>query len=104
MTVYSTAEDERGRSTSLPPSAQTGAQQLRQQFESLSSSSPTPPVTPEDTDMIHVAPNKHHMVTSSGIETEPGTGIRMGHRNSNGNSDLGRESMIMETETIQQHV
>ena len=88
----------------MPPSAQTGVQELRQQFESLSSSSPTPPVTPEDTDMSHVTPNKHHMVTSSGTETEPGTGIRMGRRNSNGNSDSGRESMIMESEIVQQHV
>ena len=104
LTVYST-EDERGRrSTSLPPSAQTGVQELRQQFESLSSSSPTPPVTPEDADMNHVTSGKHHMVTSSGIETEAGTGIRMGRRNSNGNSDSGRESMIMESETVQQHV
>ena len=104
LTVYST-EDERGRrSTSLPPSAQTGVQELRQQFESISSSSPTPPVTPEDSDASHVTSGKHHMVTSSGIETEPGTGIRMGRRNSNGNSDSGRESMIMESETVQQHV
>ena len=104
LTVYST-EDERGRrSTSLPPSAQTGVQELRQQFESLSSSSPTPPVTPEDTDVSHVTSGKHHMVTSSGIETEPGTGIRMGRRNSNGNSDSGRESMIMESDSVQQHV
>ena len=59
LTVYST-EDERGRrSTSLPPSAQTGLQELRQQFESLSSSSPTPPVTPKDTDVSHVTSGKH---------------------------------------------
>ena len=104
LTVYST-EDERGRrSTSLPPSAQTGVQDLRQQFESLSSSSPTPPVTPEDADMSHVTPSKHHMVTSSGMDTEAGTGIRMGRRNSNGNSDSGRESMIMESDSVQQHV
>ena len=104
LTVYST-EDERGRrSTSLPPSAQTGVQDIRQQFESLSSSSPTPPVTPEDADVSHVTPSKHHMVTSSGMDTEAGTGIRMGRRNSNGNSDSGRESMIMESDSVQQHV
>jgi hypothetical protein len=104
LPVYST-EDERGRrSTSLPPSAQTGVQDLWQQFESLSSSSPSPPVTPEDADMSHVTPSKHHMVTSSGMDTEAGTRIRMGRRNSNGNSDSGRESMILESETVQQHV
>ena len=69
LTVYST-EDDRGRSTSLPPSAETGVEELRRQFESLSSSSPTPPVTPEDADVSHMTSCKHHMVTPSGTETE----------------------------------
>ena len=96
LTVYS-AEDDRGRrSTSLPPSAETGVEELWRQFESLSSSSPTPPVTPEDADGSHVTSCKHHMVTSSGTETEAGTGIRMGHWNSNGYTDSGQESMILD--------
>ena len=101
LTVYSIEDDRGRRSTSLPPSAETGVEELRRQFESLSSSSPTPPVTPEDADVSHVTSCKHHIVTPSGTETEAGTGIRMGRRNSNGNSDSGRESMILESETGQ---
>ena len=98
-------DDRQRRSTSLPPSSQSGVQSLRQQFESLSSSSPTPPVTPEDT---NVKSSPHPMIkspsgTGTGTGTEPlesGTGTRMGRRNSNGNSDSGRESMIMDSESI----
>ena len=88
-----------GRSTSLPPPSQTGVLELWRQFESLSSSSPTPPVTPED---VVVVSCQHPKLSSrSGTETEAGTGVRMGRRNSNGNSDSGRESMIMDSESIQ---
>ena len=94
--------DDRGRrSASLPPP--TGVLELRKQFESLSSSSPTPPVTPEDADLKLP---QHPMMSSSrngtGSGTDAGTGIRIGRRNSNGNSDSGRESMIMDSESIQQ--
>lgn len=103
QTLYST-EDERGRRSSSLPPAQSGVEELRKQFESLSSS-PTPPITPEDANKSHVTSTKHQSnTTSSGTETEPGTGIRIGRRNSNGNSDSGRESMIMESETVQPHV
>ena len=70
LTVYSTEDDRGRRSTSLPPSAETRVEELQRQFESLSSSSPTPPVTPEDADGSHVTSCKHHMVTSSGTETD----------------------------------
>lgn len=92
-------EDHGRRSTSLPPPSQTGVLELRRQFESLSSSSPTPPVTPED---VVVVSSQHPKLSSrTGTEPEAGTGARMGRRNSNGNSDSGRESMIMDSESIQ---
>ena len=90
-------DDRERRSTSLPPAAGTGVLELRRQFESLSSSSPTPPVTPEDADVK--LPQHSHSGTGTG--TDAGTGMRMGRRNSNGNSDSGRESMIMDSESIQ---
>ena len=93
-------EDRGRRSTSLPPTGQTGVLELRRQFESLSSSSPTPPVTPEDVVVVSSQYPKVSSGTGTGTETEAGTGARMGRRNSNGNSDSGRESMIMDSESI----
>ena len=97
------SSDDRGRrSTSLPPPSLTGVQELKRQFESLSSSSPTPPVTPEDA--VVMSSQQPMMSSGKATETEAGIGMRMGRRNSNGNSDSGRESMIMDSESIQPSV
>ena len=100
LATSESTEEHGRRSTSLPPSHQSGVQELRLQFESLSSS-PTPPVSPmDDGDMTHLT-QSHSNHKPPGTETEAGNGTRMGRRNSNGNSDSGRESMITESESIQ---